>query len=126
MEKTSLQLARFVLGLSWIYHGLFPKLLTVAPSEAAMTAMFGFSDGISFWITKLAGIIEIIFGVLLIVYYKNTWLQLSNIIALLLLLAFVAFTLPYFLIDAFNPVTTNIALIALSYILIVNTRNQNS
>lgn len=120
MDSASIQVARYILGLSWIYHGLFPKLLTIAPLEKQLTASMGFSDEVSFLITRVAGVSEIIFGVLLIVCYKNRHLLLLNIIALLGLCLFVAIQMPLLLIEAFNPVTTNFALIGLAYVLYKN------
>ena len=118
MEHTSIQVARFVLGGSWIYHGLFPKLLTVAPIEKAMTATIGLSEQYSLFLTRSVGVAEVIFGLLIIVYYRHASLLLVNIVLLVLLVLFVAIQMPALLIEAFNPVTTNLALIGLSYVLI--------
>ncbi len=122
MRDDAVQVARYTLGLSWIYQGLFPKLLTVAPLERALTATMGFSDNISLLITRAAGVSEIVFGIALIVFYKNRVLPILSIVALLFLFAFVALQLPSLLSEAFNPVTTNFSLIALSYVLLVNSR----
>ena len=122
MELNSTQVARYTLGLSWIYHGLFPKLLHVAAIEKQLTATLGFSDDISFWITKLAGVSEIVIGLLLIIFYKSRSLILFNILALVGLCVFVAVQWPLLLFEAFNPVTTNFALIALSLVLYKDAR----
>lgn len=122
MRDDAVQVARYTLGLSWIYQGLFPKLLTVAPLERALTATMGFSDNISLLITRAAGVSEIVFGIALIVFYKNRVFPILSIVALLFLFAFVALQLPSLLSEAFNPVTTNFSLIALSYVLLVNSR----
>ena len=82
----------------------------------------GFSDNISLLITRAAGVSEIVFGIALIVFYKNRVLPILSIVALLFLFAFVALQLPSLLSEAFNPVTTNFSLIALSYVLLVNSR----
>lgn len=118
MDTLSIQFARYILGLSWIYHGLFPKLITIAPLEKSLTATIGLSEQASYFVTKFAGVSEIVFGVLILVYYQNKLLLKFNIIALALLLIFVACQMPSLLIEAFNPVTTNISLIGLSYILL--------
>lgn len=78
----------------------------------------GFSAEISSIITRTAGVGEIIFGVLLIVFYQNKIIHLLNITALLGLLLFVALMMPVLLLEAFNPVTTNFALIGLSVVLL--------
>ena len=82
----------------------------------------GFSDNISLLVTRAAGVSEIVFGIALIVFYKNRVFPILSIVALLFLFAFVALQLPSLLSEAFNPVTTNFALIALSYVLLVNSR----
>ncbi|MDO6525202.1 DoxX-like family protein [Motilimonas sp. 1_MG-2023] len=115
---SSEQIARYIVGFSWLYHGIFPKLLHVAPLEKAMTASLGFSDEISYLITKLAGLGELIFGLIFIIFYKNRTVVMLNIAGLFGLLFFVAILQPQLLVGAFNPVTTNIPLIGLSFILL--------
>ena len=123
MNESAIQVARYILGLSWIYHGLLPKLITVAPLEKALTGTLGYSNSVSLLITKSAGVSEIVFGVLLIVFYKSRPLLMLNMIGLFLLCGFVAVQMPSLLIEAFNPVTTNFALIGLSYVLYVDARS---
>lgn len=122
---STLQIARFVIGFSWIYHGLFPKIIHIAPLEALMTNSIGFSDTVSYWITKSAGISEIVFGIAFIVFYRTKWIVLVNIFGLLALLGFVAVLQPQLLIEAFNPVTTNLTIIALSLILLIELDKSN-
>lgn len=112
------QLARYVIGLTWIYHGVFPKLLQVAPLEQAMTASLGFPADISYMLTKVAGILEVLFGLVFICFYRLKAIQVINIIALAALLAFVIVMIPSLLFEAFNPVTTNIPLIVLGIYLL--------
>ncbi|UJF21658.1 DoxX-like family protein [Shewanella sp. OMA3-2] len=114
------QIARYIIGFSWLYHGIFPKLLQIAPLEKAMTASLGFSDETSYFITKSAGVGELIFGLIFILFYKNRIVILLNITGLTGLLLFVAILQPQLLIGAFNPVTTNIPLIGLSFILLAS------
>jgi len=112
------QIARYIIGFSWLYHGIFPKLLHIDPLEKAMTASLGFSNEISHLITKAAGIGELVFGLIFIVFYKNRTVVVLNIAGLIGLLTFVAILQPQLLVGAFNPVTTNIPLIGLSFILL--------
>ena len=81
-----------------------------------MTGSAGFSAEISDLITKGVGVGEIIFGICLCVFYKNKHLVILNILALIGLLLAVIVTQPQLLIEAFNPVTTNLPLIGLSVI----------
>ncbi len=118
----SVQIARFTIGFSWLYHGIFPKLIHIAPIEKAMTASIGLNEQTAYLLTKSAGVAEVIFGVLFIVLYRSRFIVLANIAALVALLIFVAVRQPHFLIEAFNPVTTNMSLIALSVILLDNVK----
>ena len=118
MDYRSVQVARFILAFSWIYHGLFPKLIVIAPIEQAMTATIGLSEANSYLVTKAAGVLEITFGVMIFIFYKHSSLIKMNIGALILLAVFVAIQMPVLLIEAFNPITTNLALIGLSYVLL--------
>jgi hypothetical protein len=111
----STQMARYVIGLTWIYHGLFPKLLRIAPLEWTMTASLGFSEEVTYLLSKVAGVAEILFGVVFIGFYKLKAVQLLNLIALFSLLLFAAVMTPMILVEAFNPVTTNIPLMVLGY-----------
>lgn len=113
---STLQIARYVVSFSWVYHGLFPKIIHIAPLEKLMTASIGFSAEISYWITKFAGAGEIIFGITLLVFYRCALLIWLNIVALAALLLFVALLEPLLLMEAFNPVTTNLVIIAMSVV----------
>jgi len=115
---STIQIARYIISFSWLYHGIFPKLMHIAPLEKLMTASMGFSEEMSYVITKSAGIGEVIFGVLLFIFYRHRALIVMNILGLLGLLLFVALFQPQLLVEAFNPVTTNLTLIGLSFILL--------
>ena len=117
---SSVQIARYIVSFSWLYHGIFPKLVHIAPLEKLMTASIGFSEETSYFITKAAGVGEVLFGLLIFVYYRSKRLLYFNILALCGLLLFVAILQPSLLIEAFNPVTTNIAIIGLSLILLAD------
>lgn len=112
------QLARYVIGLTWIYHGIFPKLLQIAPLEQAMTGSLGFSVEITYLLVKTAGVAELIFGLVFICYYRQKTVLVLNIIGLTGLLLFATIMTPFVLLEAFNPITTNVPLIVLGYYLL--------
>lgn len=116
-----IQISRYIIGLTWIYQGIFPKLLHIAPLEQAITGSFGLSEELTYILIKSAGVGEVLFGLMFIFLYKLKPVQLINLAALIGLLAFVAVMVPYILIEAFNPVTTNIPLLVLGYILLQQT-----
>lgn len=115
---SSIQIARYIVSFSWLYHGIFPKIFHIAPLEKLMTSSIGFSEELSYFITKSAGVGEVIFGIVLFIFYKNKLIIILNIVGLIGLLLFVAMLQPHLLIEAFNPVTTNIAIIGLSFVLL--------
>ncbi len=123
-ELSTIQIARFIVSFSWLYHGIFPKLIHIAPLEKVMITSLGLSNELSYFLTKSAGAGEVIFGVLFFLFYRNKWVVLLNIIGLFSLIVFVALLQPQLLIEAFNPVTTNISLIALSFILLFELKNE--
>ncbi|QLF94336.1 DoxX-like family protein [Pseudomonas sp. ABC1] len=116
--EAMVQLARYVIGLSWVYHGIFPKLLQVASLELAMTSSLGFPPEQTLWLIKAGGLAEVIFGVLFICCYRMRWAQLASIAGLVGLLLFAAVMTPFVLLEAFNPVTTNVPLIVLGVYLL--------
>ncbi|ATD01094.1 DoxX-like family protein [Pseudoalteromonas spongiae] len=65
---SSVQIARYIVSFSWLYHGIFPKLVHIAPLEKLMTASIGFSEETSYFITKAAGVGEVLFGLLIFVF----------------------------------------------------------
>jgi len=83
-----------------------------------MTGSFGFNPEISNLITRAAGVGEIIFAVLFFIFYRSILINVLNILTLIGLMLFVAILQPSLLIEAFNPVTTNLAIIAFSVVLI--------
>ncbi|PCJ17543.1 MAG: hypothetical protein COA96_17665 [SAR86 cluster bacterium] len=113
-----IQLCRFTLGFSWVYHGLFPKLLFLAPLELEMSGSIGLSQTNTLWLIRFAGVSEIVFGILLMMFYRNAKILGVNILGLVSLLIFVLVMTPHIMVEAFNPVTTNIPLIILSLILL--------
>lgn len=120
---SSIQIARFIVSFSWLYHGIAPKLIQIAPLEKLMTASLGFSEDMSYYITKSAGVGELLFGLLLFFFYRSKPLLILNILALIGLLLFVAVMQPQLLFEAFNPVTTNLGIIGLSMVLLNDLKN---
>ncbi|GAA0819508.1 hypothetical protein GCM10009111_23620 [Colwellia asteriadis] len=122
---SSVQIARYIVSFSWLYHGIFPKLIHIAPLEKLMTSSLGFSDDVSDFVTQSAGVGEVIFGIVLFIFYRSKYVLILNVIGLISLLLFVAALQPQLLIEAFNPVTTNIPLIGLSLVLLNNLKKSS-
>ncbi|MCH7815944.1 MAG: DoxX-like family protein [Proteobacteria bacterium] len=116
----TVQLARYTIGCSWIYNGLFPKLVQLSPLEMIMSGSIGLTEENTLLLIRFSGVAEILFGIAFIVFYRIGILVMLNIAGLVGLLVFVLVMTPSVLIEAFNPVTTNIPLIVLSIVLLRN------
>ena len=110
--------SRYLLGFLFIYHGLVPKILWLSTAEVHLVDISGI--GISATImSPLAGVLEILLGCAIIFLRKLKIIIYAAAGALLGLLAYVAVMSPEYLIDAFNPVTTNILGMGLCYLILL-------
>lgn len=82
--------------------------------EKAIAATLGLDEKDSIIITLAAGIGEVIFGIVIFLFYRNATLIKLNIAALIGLLLYIALFIPACLVEVFNPATTNIPLVMLS------------
>lgn len=110
-----LLLCRIALAFSWIYQGAVPKIACMSKGEIDL---LGHVIPVYQWACEAVlwmGIAEILFGVFLLVtpWRLVFWL---NVVALIGLLGFVALFEPTMFTLPFNPLTLNVALIALSVI----------
>lgn len=114
-----LQICRLSLATLWLYQGIVPKLLGPHEDELTMNQSiqpFWLSpEQISLW----AGIGEVIFGLLILFFYKKRGIYIWNNIALIGLFLATLFLTPQFVISAFNSFTLNLAMIALGWIALV-------
>lgn len=104
--------ARLSIGTIWIWHGLVPKLLYQHIDERTMLAQAGMPVGLLPWI----GVLEILFGALILYGWSWRSIFLANIAFMVLATVAVALNSPVYLTAAFNPVTLNFAMIALSIV----------
>jgi uncharacterized membrane protein YphA (DoxX/SURF4 family) len=109
-------ICRLMVAFVWLYQGLVPKLLFANPDESAMLADAGWSAESISAAVRWAGIAEIAFGVLLIVAWRVRTLFAMTIVLMLAAIAFVGAESPRYLSAAFNPVTLNLSMVALSVI----------
>ncbi|MHA7967517.1 DoxX-like family protein [Paenibacillus sp. CAU 1782] len=101
-----------ILCLLWCYQGLVPKLLVPDSGELELISQYSVFAGYEWYVLTGMGIAEIAFG-LLFLYYRSRMLHYLNIILLAgLLLSGLAS--PAIYTAPFNPVTLNIAMMALS------------
>ncbi len=115
----SYTLARIAIAFVWIYHGLVPKLISRHRDELEMMSQSGFPSDMLSNVVLLAGVVEILFGALLLIRWRDRNLLWATIVLMLAALAGVALNSPGYLVAAFNPVTLNLSMIALSIIALV-------
>lgn len=120
LQRISL-VARWGLALIFFYHGLVPKILWLSPGEASMIAAHGFESIDR--VAKLAGIAEIVLAALLLIVRNRPWPLYVAALALAGLLIDVAVTEPLLLVQAFNPVSINLAALCLCLIAWMAERN---
>lgn len=106
-------LARITLALVFIWHGLVPKMLWLSPEELAMIQAHGLPA--PEWVARIAGLAEIMLGVMLL-WRRQRWPLLLAGLLLVGLLLDVALLSPHLLLQAFNPLSTNLAALALCWV----------
>jgi uncharacterized membrane protein YphA (DoxX/SURF4 family) len=105
-------IARSTIAAVWIWHGLVPKLIFRNIDEMTMLSQAGVSLAALPWL----GAGEILFGILVLCSWRWRPVFLVNALLMLIATVTVAIRSPAYLQAAFNPVTLNTAMIALSLI----------
>jgi hypothetical protein len=109
-------LARGAVAFIWLYHGIVPKLLFRHPDELELMTAGGLAPRTAGTVVALTGWAEVLFAVLLLATWRWRWGMLANIGLMLLASVIVAVNVPRFLVAAFNPVSLNASIVALSAI----------
>jgi hypothetical protein len=104
--------SRITIASIWLWQGLLPKLLFKSVDEQAMMA----ASHLSSTLLPLVGFVEMVIGACAIWSWRSRTFFLGNIAAMVLALINVAVVSPSYLVAAFNPVTLNLGMIALSLI----------
>ena len=122
-----LQIIKFInltLAILWIYQGLVPKVLFINTIEIQIWEKLGLTVEHAITAGRLSGVVEILFGISLI-FISRYCMHILNILALLGLLLLIIILMPTQLIQGFNPVVMNIAMISLSviYFMLINPKN---
>ncbi len=101
---------RVCVAFVWLWQGLIPKLMFPSADEKAMIG----AAGLPIQLLSVVGAAELLFGILALLFWR--WRGFFVITSVLMLAALLGVVLrsPSYLFAAFNPVTLNIAVIALS------------
>lgn len=113
---TTYSICRLSVAFVWLYHGIVPKLLGPHVDELAMNRSLGMSYESAMQLAMIAGVAEVIFGFIVLVFWHQRWPLVITILAMIGLLAFTVVLVPNLLAGAFNPVTTNLTVLALAVI----------
>ncbi|HEX8327356.1 MAG TPA: DoxX-like family protein [Hymenobacter sp.] len=109
-------LVRFTLGFVWIYQGMVPKLLYPDTGELSILQGAGFSAAAARQVASAVGVGEILFGLLfwLLPARRLRPVYWLNMVGLVVLGAGAVFSQPAVFVAPFNPLTLNLALMALA------------
>jgi hypothetical protein len=108
--------ARCALAFIWVYQGVIPKLVFPDTGEREVLRASGLVPGLESRVLTAVGIAEVVFGVLFLTLWRTRSLFLVNAVLLVLLALGAAFSQPGLLVAPFNPVTLNLAMIALGVV----------
>lgn len=113
---SALAICRISIAFVWFYHGLVPKLLGPHEDELAVNTALGLSHDVAVSLSTYAGIGEIMMAAFVIVFWNRAWPLQLTALAMVMMLILVAVVVPNLLVAAFNPVTTNLCVLALALV----------
>ncbi len=101
---------RACISFVWLWQGLIPKLLFPSADERLMTS----HARLPLEMVPVIGALEVILGILTLALWRSRPFFAINALLMLAALVAVALQSPSYLFAAFNPVTLNVAMIVLS------------
>ena len=103
---------RIAIAFIWLWQGLLPKLIFHNADEQSMLA----AAHLSVALVPVVGVAEVAIALCAIWSWRRRSFFLFNVAAMVVALIGVAIASPVYLVAAFNPVTLNLAMIALSLV----------
>jgi hypothetical protein len=116
-------IATATLAFAWIWHGLVPKLLWPHADELAMLEQAGVAAEQVLPLTRGAGALEILAGILVLLFARRRWPFLLTILLMLGATIGVLMNSPQFAFAAFNPITLNLFMAATASIALLTLRD---
>jgi uncharacterized membrane protein YphA (DoxX/SURF4 family) len=116
-------LSRGMMAFIWFYHGLVPKLLYHDRAELDLLSKIGTPPQHLHASATLAGAVEVLFALMLIFVWRQTWPLWLTLVLMLVGIPVVALSAPEYLSAAFNPVTLNLSLAAFAAIALIARRD---
>lgn len=120
------RIATGAVAFVWLWHGLVPKLLGPHPTELAMLTDVGVEPDLARTLTLLAGVAEVAFAFAIVRYRRERWPWFVSIGLMVLATIGAPFGMPQSIGAAFNPITLNVQVIALSAIALVSRPGERS
>lgn len=114
--QQSLLTINSILAILWIYQGLVPKIIYHTVEEQTFWQYLGVDELSMLFLIKISGYIEIIFGLLFLIFRHSKILHVFNILGLIALTIVVAVIYPLYFTSSFNPFVMNLAMIGLSVV----------
>ena len=108
--------ARLALAVVFAYQGLVPKLIASDVDEAAMLADLGVARADVATAMTVTGVAEVVFAIVLVLLWHRRWPVVAVAAFAIVALMVVAVTSPGYLVAAFNPVSLNLAILALAVV----------
>ena len=104
--------ARITIAFVWIWQGVFPKLLFADQDELTLLK----ASGAPLELLPALGIAETLFGIAFLVFWRSRSMFVLNSLLMIVAMVAVAVTSSSYLTAAFNPVTLNTCMMALSVV----------
>lgn len=111
-------IANFLIAITWLYHGIVPKLMYMETGELEMLTSTRLFQGLEREMVYTVGVAEIIFGLAFFFFGRMKWMHSLNILALIGLGIAAYIVKPEIYVHPFNPATTAFASIGLSIIVL--------
>jgi hypothetical protein len=116
-------LARGMMAFICFYHGLVPKILYHDRGELDLLSRIGTPPQHLHAAATIAGVVEVIFALMLIFLWRQSWLLWLTLVLMLAGIPVVALSAPDYLSAAFNPVTLNMSLAGFAAIALIARRD---
>ena len=113
-----LLLINITLAILWFYQGLVPEILYHAIEEQKFWEYIGVDEISMLFLIQISGYIEILYGIVFLVFGKFKILHFLNIFGLIGLAITVAIIYPQYFTSGFNPFTMNLSMAVLSVVAI--------
>ena len=112
----TLLIINITLAVLWIYQGLIPKLMYSALDEQRLWQLQGIGELKMLLLIEISGFLEIIFGVLFLIFRHSKILHYLNILGMVGLSLLIVITDIQYFQQVFNPFVMNIGMAMLSVI----------